>query len=388
MNRTDHPRVAKWLSNFSPARRDAAVLLVEGLRLISGTDLRRDLGDLVERLAATLPGPVAAFPAREVAKSESAHGDGRDGGYAIIKPELPGSEAIVANVLKGVQRQRASEQALLPALDLPSMRSRKVRTVLLVDDFSGSGSRLLSYEVALRRHATMRSWASGGYLEFHVVAYAATQAAIRRLERRFGASNVHIVHPCPTFASAGWSPEQLAEIEALCMGGKRKARRPRRRGPPSLDFSFGFQNSRALIAFEHTAPNNLPQVMWKTGHGWNSLFEGKAVPRDLLGLFTMTPAAPREPQAGTEGSKRLRMVVELLAHRIKTASRIAEATGFSIAESERLLTLAKVLDLVGPSGRLTDRGMAELVRRRAAQKSRELPNREDLYYPTQLRAER
>lgn len=388
VNRTNHPRVAKWIDNFPLARRDAAALLIDGLRLVSGTDLRRELGDLVQHLAATLPGPIATFPAREIPKGESAHGAGGDGGYAIIEPALPGSEAIIANMLKGVQRQPASAQAVLPALDLPLMRCRKVRTILLVDDFSGSGSRLLKYELALRRHATVRSWASGGYLDFHVVAYAATEVAILRLERRFGTSNVHILHPCPTFAGAGWSPEQLVEVEALCLGGRRETRRPRRRGRQTFDFTFGFENSRALIAFEHTAPNNLPLVMWKTGEAWNSLFEGKAVPRDLLSLFTMMPGPPREPHAGAEGSKRLGMVVELLKHRVKSPSRIAEATGVSMAEAGRLLMLAKSLNLVGPSGRLTDMGMAELARRCGAQPKLDLPNRDNFYYPTQLRAER
>lgn len=119
--------------------------------------MRRELGDLVQHLASVLPGPIATFPAREVARGKPAHGDGRDGGYAIIEPALPGSEAIVAKLLKGVQRQPASAQFVLPALDLPLMRSRKVPTVLLVDDFSGSGSRLLGYELSLRRHATVRS---------------------------------------------------------------------------------------------------------------------------------------------------------------------------------------------------------------------------------------
>ncbi len=394
MKRIDHPRVAKWLENFAPARRETAMLLLDGLRLVSSTDLRRELGDLVADLAARLPGPVAAFPAREVPKGESAHVEGRDGGYAIIEPALPGSEAVIANVIRGVQRQPASATAILPALDLPLMRGKRAPTILLVDDFSGSGSQILKFDCALRRHATVRSWMSGGFLTVHVAAYAATEKAIARLRRRFGDENVHILHPCPTFAGAGWTPEQLAEVETLCRGGpprhggSKRGRFPRRKKSRKIDWTFGFENSRALIVFEHTAPNNMPQVLWKVSDGWNSLFEHKAVPPELLSLFQMRPGPPQEPHVGAEGAKRLGAIIELIAHRVKRPEQIAETADVSIAEAKRLLALARSLNLVGASGRLTDAGMVELARRRAVQPSRVLPNHNEPYYPTQLRAGR
>ena len=389
VNRTDHPRVAKWLENFSSARRDAAALLVDSLRLVSGTDLRREMGVLLTRLATDLPGPIAAFPAREVAKGEAAHGDGRDGGYTLISPCLPGSDAIIAQFLTVLDRRPATARTILWEQGLSEMRRTRAPTVFLVDDFSGSGSRLVEFERALRRHPTIRSWASGGLIQFHVAAYAATASAIATLERRFGPDRVHVLHPCPTFAGAGWTPEQLADVEELCRGGPaRKKVARRRRGRPAEDFTFGFRGTRALIAFEHTAPNNLPRILWKTAEGWNSLFEYKTVPDDLLGLFTMTPGPDREPHAGAEGARRLERVIDLVAHRVKTPVRIAEAAGVSIAEATRLVALAKSLGLVGTSGRLTDAGMSELKRRRGADPQRVLPNHDDFYYPTQLRAER
>lgn len=379
MSRIDHPRVAAWLDNFSSVQRDTAALLVESLELVSETDLRRELGDLIARVVASVPAPVAAFPAREVSKGLAAHGEGRDGTYNLLEPGLPGSEAIVGSILTGVSRRHPKVSNLLVTHDLVTLRDRKVRTFLLVDDFSGSGKRLVDYHRALLRHPTVRSWTSLGLIEFHVVAYAATKLAARLLRKRFGGGRVHFARACPTFASAGWTPEQLSEVEALCRSSAGRRRR---------DWALGFRDSRALIAFEHTAPNNLPFVLWKVADGWNSLFEFKGVPSDLLRLFTMRPGPVREPLAGSAGARRIGQIIDLLGHRVRNVGDIAEVTAISIDEVSRLLVLVQELGLAGANLRLTDAGRIELKRWRTAHAIRELPDRSDPYYPHQLRAER
>jgi hypothetical protein len=379
LDRTAHPRVVQWLDNFPARQRDTATLLVAGLKLVSETDLRRELGDLVSSLLQSLPSPVAAFPSREVVEGQPAHQPGREGDYLIFDPGLPGSEAVVGNILTGIQRRPQSKGLMLDHFDLKTMRDAKARSVLLVDDFSGSGKRLLDFERGLRRHPTIRSWASSRHITFHAVVYSATARAANLLRRRFGADRVHIVRPCPTFVTAGWSPEQLADVEALCLekaGRKRKG------------MALGFRSSRALIAFEHTAPNNLPYVLWRTAEKWNAFFEGKAVPNDLLRLFTMAPVPPREPLAGTEGARRLGRLIDLLGHRVRNVDTIAETIDISLEEAGRLLKLVQDLGMAGPTFRLTDRGLTELRRWRAAHAIRELPNRSDPYYPLQLRAGR
>jgi hypothetical protein len=229
------------------------------------------------------------------------------------------------------------------------------------------------------RHPTIRSWASYGLIEFHVATYAGTDKAARRLRRRFGAENVHTVRACPSFEGAGWTPEQLADVETLCLSSAGRRHR---------NWALGYRDSRALIAFEHTAPNNLPFVLWKVAQGWNSLFEHKAVPGDLLRLFPMRPDLPREPLAGSIGAKRLGRVIELIGRRVYRAGAISETLRVSHAEATRLLRLARDLGLTDARFRLTDAGRAELKRWRAAHAERVLPNDDKPYYPHQLRAER
>ena len=378
-SRTEHSRVAVWLENFSAPQRDTARLLVDSLELVSETDLRRELGMAILSLLPDLSGPVAAFPAREVPPAESAQPEGREGRYHLLEPGLPGSEAVLANILTGVMRQGGKAAGLLDGHDLDFLREHKVRTILLVDDFSGSGNQLIKFHKALRRHKTIRSWISYHLIDFHVLAYAATEKATRLLRRRFGEDHVHVLRACPTFDAADWTPEQRAEVEMLCRASA---------GRHKKNWALGYRDSRALIAFEHTAPNNLPYVLWKVATGWNSLFEYKAVPNELLRLFAMRPDPPREPLVGSAGAKRLGQTIDLLGRRVHDAGNIAEVLQVSIAEAERLLRLAYNLGLTNARHRLTDAGRAELKRWRAAHPVRVLTNRDEPYYPQQLRAER
>ncbi|WP_157220414.1 phosphoribosyltransferase-like protein [Flavisphingomonas formosensis] len=371
-SRSDHPRVVAWLENFGLPRRDTAQLLVDALELVSETDLRRELGTTMLELLPTLAGPVAAFPAREVPPENPAHAEGRAGPYLLLEPGLPGSEAVLANILTGVLRQGGDTVGLLDGHDLHHLREHKVRTILLLDDFSGSGSQLIKFHKALRRHKTIRSWISYHLIDFHVLAYAATEKAARLLRRRFGDAKVHIVRACPTFDGAGWTPEQRSEVEALCRASA---------GRRNKNWALGYRDSRALIAFEHTAPNNLPYILWKVATGWNSLFEYKGVPNDLLRLFTMRPEPPHEPLVGSAGAARIGQTIDLLGRRVHDAGNIAEVLRVSIAEAERLLRLAQSLGLTNARHRLTDAGRAELKRWRAAHPVRVLPNRDEPYYP-------
>lgn len=376
--RTTVPRIAAWLENFQPDRREVAALLVNGLTLVSETDLRRELDRLVSDLVDSLPNPIAVFPSREVAKTASAHSEGKDGSYQMFEPGFPGSEGVVANIVAALQRRPSVKGRILGHPDLSTLRENKARTILLIDDFSGSGKRLLDFERALRRHKTIRSWASSRFVTFHVAVYAATEQALKRLRRRFGEERVHIARPCPTFDTMNWTIEQRADVESFCIDYARK----------NKPMALGFKKSRAMIAFEHTAPNNLPFVLWRIGDSWKPLFEQKYVPTDLLGLFRMIPAPALDAQAGSTGAERVGKVLDRLAHRIRDEDRIAADLDLSIKEVRRLLTLVLDLGLANAGLRLTDQGLVALRRWRAEHPVRELPDNDAPYYPQQLRAGR
>lgn len=341
---------------------------------------RAGLTNLIQRLLLSNRGPTAVFPAREISPGKAAHAGGRDGGYVVFDdPIAPGSEAIVANIITATRRIPKFRPKLTTGLDLGALRKERARSILIVDDFSGSGKRLLEFGRALKRHSTIRSWQSYHLLDIHIVVYTATKEALAVLRRSYGEGKVHFARPCPTFGNADWSNKQLADVEGLC----------RKYGRAKSNFALGFMQSRALAVLPWTAPNNLPFILWNSRPSWHSLFEGKVVPSELLELFSRRSEdrpIPTDLSAGA--ALRLGHVLDAIQLRIRDAGDIAEAKNMSFAEVERLLATGYNLGLIGATGRLTERGLAEW-RRRAPERQRiDLPDQDNDYYPSQLRARR
>jgi NAD(P)-dependent dehydrogenase (short-subunit alcohol dehydrogenase family) len=66
------------------------------------------------------------------------------------------------------------------------MRAARCRTILLVDDFSGSGDQIIRFWRGFKAHPTLRSWLSYHRIACHVAVFAATQVARKKLERIAG----------------------------------------------------------------------------------------------------------------------------------------------------------------------------------------------------------
>ena len=376
-----HPRVRKWLSNFSEADVPNAELLVTSLAYIGAEDVRAGLTALLQRLLVSIQEPVAIFPAREILPVGAAgHAAGRNGKYVVFDdPMAPGSEAIISNIITSTRRMPEFGSRLTTSLGLAKLREERVRSIFIVDDFSGSGKRLLDFRRALTRHATIRSWQSYHLLDVHVVVYMATKEAVSALRQSYGKDNVHFAQPCQTFHNADWSNEQFSNIEELC----------KKYGKANKKFALGFKKSRTLAVLPWTAPNNLPFVLWKINPGWHSLFEGKVVPNELLKLFGREPEdRPNPTDLSIGAAKRLGHVLDAIQLRIKDTAHIAEAKNMSFAEVERLRNVGHALGLIGLTGRLTESGLAEWRRRALEHRRMVLPNHDSDYYPSQLRVGR
>lgn len=77
---------------------------------------------------------------------------------------------------------------------------------------------------------------------------------------------------CPTIADRGWEQEERDGVFKLC----------RRYLSTALEASpMGYGEIGALLAFSHSAPNNLPAILWqmyRAGHpSWAPFFLGKAI---------------------------------------------------------------------------------------------------------------
>lgn len=405
MNPTDTSRGMAWLANFDEDEQIPARLLLDGLDLIGQDRLRTDLSALIESLAAKLPHTIALVPVRELGDGQSYYrGTDRNSKPALLLPNsFPGSEAIVANLATNLRRAENSGGPFVGAPSLPNMREAHCRIVLLIDDFSGSGDRILKFDRGFRRHPTVKSWLSLKWIAIHVAVFAATERAQALLEAHFGADRVHVHRICPTFRSRPWTPKEREAVEALC----RKYRNAR-----EYIGAYGYRNSKGLMAFVHSVPNNLPPILWqrrgpRIGR-WSSFFQGQVVPTDLHELFGDASPEQRaedtllrlgqqrlaegEWRGATGGdATRILLVLAALARRPASLSRIMDLTGLAASEVTNVLSACRQWGLVGDTARLTDAGRAELTHAKSVTLSDEIPalhGSDEPYYPRSLRVGR
>ena len=253
------------------------ILLVSTDQLIAA--LRNSLEDILEgqNRSGADPSrhPIALYAEREMSKdgervlpffpsSERGRASGR-GVAPIIDVQTPevGSEGIIANFITSFCRLRSSATALNhPGPD--KLRLRKVRAIVVVTDFIGSGNRVFEMLEAFRNVATLRSWQSYGLLKYFVVAYAGTLPGIQLIERSKLRPEVMVAAYCPTIKNT-FQGQRRRTVENLCQ-----------RYPNGHPTPLGYRNSGALIAFAHMCPNNAPPILHSGRNGWVPLFPGRS----------------------------------------------------------------------------------------------------------------
>lgn len=402
-------RVEQWLTNFEKEHQSAARLLFDGLDLVSEDQVRNGLSETIERLSTSLAGPIVFLPVRELGKDTSYFALGNQSQTPeILAPRGEhGSEAIIANVVTGQLRRKHTPFLANPSID--SMRHSRVRTLLLVTDFAGSGDQIINFERNVARNPTIASWRSRKWIEIHALVYAATTSAIKRLHEHFGKNQTHVFKACRSFDDCGWSQDERGAVELLCesYGPRRRRRGSRNFGP------YGYKNTQGMMAFSYSVPNNLPAILTGRGrphhkHDWQMLFEGRVVPQELRTLFgDASPEArlhrslkaARQEQlakgswaavAGTEASRVL-LVLAAMSRRPQRIDQVMAITGLASIEIVQIARCLRNWGLVGENLHLTDAGRKELHHARTLKLLDPPPllhANEEPYYPRQLRVGR
>lgn len=268
----DVARVQGWLSQFEPPHRYLAEYLVAKLRYVSLEEVekwvQREVKGLVGELCASGHKPaIALFP---VAKP-FIHEFNKE---KEVKPSADSSGRI-AHMLRNLERDLPNHIELSPRIE--SMRQRKVKHIIFVDDFVGTGSRFVkSWRKTVPR--AVKSWAALGWCKVWLLSYAAHEVGLRRIERELKSVDrtrirVKIVID-ESFIRAN------RNLLQLCATGGRPS------APPRTPFGYGKLCSP--IVFQYGCPNNAPGILWNRDNPKGAikpLFPNRSVPEDLFDLF-------------------------------------------------------------------------------------------------------
>jgi hypothetical protein len=411
-----------WLRQFALRDQKLAADLLEVFCFVSRDEFATGLRERVMHEARSINGPIALYAERELGhrlgiphrlfneskgKVKRAYGVGPQPvrSTKAYQPEV-GSEGIVAQLITDLCRQFPSRFLNHPGPD--KIRETHARAFWILTDLVGSGKRAYDYLSAAWKVRSVRSWRSGGFLRFGVIAYAMTQSGLSRIVRHPCKPLTSYVQPCPTIFSA-FSGSKVDVYVRLC---ERYDPVSSRRETFNDDEYLGYGGVGALIAFAHGAPNNSPRIFHKTSNqanGWNPLFPARvtaglpptgfgrslrpeSISARLNALGNKALAkSPAARNASIEVKKRY-LVLAALSRGQRGDFILAIKTGLSTYEVVHVCYELEGFGWIGPRRLLTDAGLGELrhLRRTAGKKQQRADVKAEveklLYYPTSLRA--
>ena len=329
----------RFIDAFDNPDRSLAAFLLDSLKLVDEQSFISGLAATIEGLLTLLEGPIALVPVGELP----------DGGESPISYESVDSRTIVTSAARRVYK---TNDNVLQGWDLKTLRANRVRNLVFLDDFVASGQSLRRSIRRWKSDRTVRSWLSGGYIQIHAVAYAATTRGLTQCKKD-EIEPVVVDASCDLVAAARRSTEYTLE----------EARR--------LIRSYGIQKSRGhgraegLMVIHHTVPNSLPSVFTQnrsqSGRVWPQLFnrDSYQIAPDLEALFPYSPSTPAFDlglrhipfMSANWARKQSRLQIELLVaarlafHESMSAKGIAVAIDVNGERVSELLGLAHHLGL-------------------------------------------
>jgi hypothetical protein len=279
-----------------------------------------------------------------------------------------------------------------------TIRNKKIRHIIILTDIIGSGDRIKKMLDSFYKVGTVRSWLSGKFVKFHVVAYAASDTGKRSVQLHKTKPRMHICRPLPTINTEFFSPKDgvtLTDIVNLC-----KKYDPLASIAPGEPLGYG--NVGALLTIAGRCPNNAPRLLWGEAGRWTPLFMNFVTNEEMPTCETHFDRMVRILQVFGRGCSikegQLRqiwiearpLIVLLVALRKgnRRLDKLASLTRLSYEEISYLLDQALTNGWIDKKFTLTEEGrslVGAISRTREVRNSLS-PSEEILYLPKQLRA--
>lgn len=260
--------IDNWLNQFESPDRYLAKYLVSKMRYVSFEEFEHGLQVQLEQLLS------------EIDKN------GRKEGVAIFPVEKPSinkfnedktfkpandSSGRIAHSLTNIDRRLGKHIELTPRLE--SMRARKVRHIIYVDDFIGTGDRFINFW-RKKVSRSIKSWCNRGWCKIWVLSFAGHKSGIRNIINQISPIKLEQIRVGITIESSFISQNSniLYFIQKYGQG----------------ESSYSYGNTLSPIIFQHGCPNNAPSIFWASfNKPFKPLFPDRSIPHDLYPLFNL-----------------------------------------------------------------------------------------------------
>lgn len=396
----------QWIVQFSDEDKPAARLLIDSLRIVSENELRSAILDRLDNANQNFEHPIIILPVRNLNDfTLDKKGSTKPAAYDQFNPgahlqPLPGSEGVIANIIRQFYGVRRKTPGLLaPDSTLAVLRKHRCRTILLVTDYTGTGSQCLDMINSILRNPSIRSWRSFRWIKVSVLAFTAAELAITRLRSSGRVDKLDFVETAESFSTANWTPKQAAAVEEICVKYADPVRRTRNE-------ALGYRGSRGLTVMQHGVPNNLPAILLQTRNSnepWTAPFPNRTFPaalqRDIAGYrprqtMELARQVPNDPELiaaltrKVDGTQRpYLMTLGAIAARNYDVEQMANALATSTIQVAAITAALHSWGLIDARNHLSDQGWQVLrrLRMRPRKITFSLNGSDEPYYPMQLR---
>lgn len=261
-----------WLRQFSAVDREVARQHLRTLRLVSESEFDREIQLQIDALLVSNPGENFALFSITEPPNQFAVGGGR---------RTAGSSADrIRHLIENTLRVHGSRVSANPTV--ASMRAERIRNVVLVDDFIGSGRRVIGFWQELMS-PSVKSWISRKWTKPWLVSYAAFDEGLRASVRNIGglkrAQIRCVLDPASTRCGLTLPMRKVFSRYGAAAQNKSEG--------------LGFGEGGCNIIFQHGCPNNAPLVLWKGAKRFQPLFPDRGIPASLQQYFGQTQLLER-----------------------------------------------------------------------------------------------
>jgi hypothetical protein len=203
--------------------------------------------------------------------------------------KLPNDSAgRIAHSLKNLERDLPDYVELSPRLD--SMRKRKIKHIIFVDDFVGTGDRFTkSWRETVP--PSIKSWCSRGWCKVWLLTFAAHVSGLKKIVRNIRPMSLRQIRVNVPIESS--FIDENSGIRAVL----RKYGAPLGRARQVM----GYGGLACPVVFQHGCPNNVPLILWvrpskASRIKWRPLFPDRSVSAEVYPLFKEDLARQAMPE--------------------------------------------------------------------------------------------
>lgn len=229
-----------WLAQIhDPVDREIGRQMLRALRLVSHSEFERGLVAEIEAILSSAGKEnVALISVPEPPPKTFEEGKER---------RTPGNSADrVSHLIEGLRRVHGNRVLANPTVE--SMRAERVRNLVIVEDYIGSGKRVSDFW-AEQLHPSIKSWVSYGWTKLWVVAFAMHIEGLRHVSRKIPKlAKTRIRSVLPASSPGITLTDPMRALAVRCRHRTSKSNIP-----------LGFGGCASLIVFEHGCPRTVPR---------------------------------------------------------------------------------------------------------------------------------